>query len=423
MPLPRRTDLKVPRLRAFARRTKDGPQARRLLALAAIYDGATLTEATKIGGVTLQIVRDWVMKFNAHGPDGLIDKKAPGQVARLNDMHRAALANAIDEGPVPAVHGVVRWRLIVAPEHIEVWFVDEARIGQKNKITRRWAKRGTRPPAPADQRTASTYIFGAICSKDGKGAALVLPRCNIEAMNLHIAEIATQIAPGAHAVLIFDQAGWLSQATSPCLPISPSSLCHQNPRSSIQSRTSGSSCAITGCRTGSSNPTKRSSTIAAMPGTSSSISPGGSCPSVYAIGPQVPINENRYKNFPLFAAVFGCVQSVLPHERSARVIPAHGFDDLAHEAWESLLVEIALSNETVACGRLLPIRNFRHVNVELQSEMREDMGDPLIELAVRRLEWRLLYGRGSIEMSVPTSSRYFRHAAKETFGRAAADEN
>ncbi len=61
---------------------------------------------------------------------------------------------------------------------------------------------------PADQRTASTYIFGAICPKDCKGAALVLPHCNTEAMNLHLAEIATQIAPGAHAVLILDQAGW-----------------------------------------------------------------------------------------------------------------------------------------------------------------------------------------------------------------------
>ena len=58
---------------------------------------------------------------------------------------------------------------------IEIWFSDEARIGQKNKITRRWAKRGTRPSAPRDQRTASTYIFGAVCPKDGKGAALILP--------------------------------------------------------------------------------------------------------------------------------------------------------------------------------------------------------------------------------------------------------
>src|SRR5476651_2159073 len=93
-------------------------------------------------------------------------------------------------------------------ETIEIWFQDESRIGQKNKITRRWAKRGTRPSAPRDQRTASTYIFGAICPKQGKGAALILPFCNTDAMNLHLAEIAKAVAPGAHAVLLADQAGW-----------------------------------------------------------------------------------------------------------------------------------------------------------------------------------------------------------------------
>ena len=91
---------------------------------------------------------------------------------------------------------------------IEIWFADEARVGQKNKITRRWAKRGTRPSAPRDQRTASTYIFGALCPKRGKGAALILPACNTEAMNLHLAEIAAAVEPAAHAVLLVDQAGW-----------------------------------------------------------------------------------------------------------------------------------------------------------------------------------------------------------------------
>ena len=91
---------------------------------------------------------------------------------------------------------------------IEIWFADEARVGQKNKITRRWAKRGTRPIAPRDQRTASTYIFGAVCPHEGKGAALILPACNTEAMNLHLAEIAKAVAPKAHAVLLVDQAGW-----------------------------------------------------------------------------------------------------------------------------------------------------------------------------------------------------------------------
>jgi transposase len=83
-----------------------------------------------------------------------------------------------------------------------------ARVGQKTQLGRRWAKRGTRPVAVLDQRTASTYIFSAICPLHGKAAGLILPECNTEAMNLHLAEIAAAVAPGAHAVLILDQAGW-----------------------------------------------------------------------------------------------------------------------------------------------------------------------------------------------------------------------
>lgn len=94
-----------------------------------------------------------------------------------------------------------------------MWWQDEARIGQKNKITRRWAKRGTRPAAPLDQRTKSAWLFGAICPAEGKAAGLVLPRCNTAAMALHLAEISQAVAPGAHAVLLVDQAGWhLSKA-------------------------------------------------------------------------------------------------------------------------------------------------------------------------------------------------------------------
>ena len=91
---------------------------------------------------------------------------------------------------------------------IEVWFQDEARIGQKNKITRRWAKRGSRPSAPHDQRTRSAYIFGAICPKYGKPAALVMPWCDTHAMNQHLIEISRNVANNAHAILVMDQAGW-----------------------------------------------------------------------------------------------------------------------------------------------------------------------------------------------------------------------
>jgi len=91
---------------------------------------------------------------------------------------------------------------------VEVWFQDEMRVGQKNKLTYRWARRGSRPGAAHDQRTQSTYLFGAVCPEHGTGAALVLPACNTEAMQLHLDEIATKVTPGAHAVLILDQAGW-----------------------------------------------------------------------------------------------------------------------------------------------------------------------------------------------------------------------
>lgn len=91
---------------------------------------------------------------------------------------------------------------------VEVWFQDEARIGQKNKLTRRWARRGTRPRAAHDQRTKWAWIFGAICPKRGVGAGLVMPWADTPAMQAHLEEISAAVAPGSHAVLVLDQAGW-----------------------------------------------------------------------------------------------------------------------------------------------------------------------------------------------------------------------
>lgn len=107
-----RTDFDAVRVRRAARESKDAKQVRRLLALAAIYEGASRSQAAAMGGVTLQVVRDWVVKFNAAGPAGLIDRKAPGPPSRLKAEHRAALAAALERGPDPAEHGVVRWRII-----------------------------------------------------------------------------------------------------------------------------------------------------------------------------------------------------------------------------------------------------------------------------------------------------------------------
>ncbi len=87
-----------------------------------------------------------------------------------------------------------------------------ARLGQKNGLVRQWARRGTRPRQPADQRYESAYLFGAICPARGVGAGLALPFTDTHAMQLHINEIARHVAKGAHAVLLMDRAGWHTTA-------------------------------------------------------------------------------------------------------------------------------------------------------------------------------------------------------------------
>jgi transposase len=123
-PLALRTDFTGDVVRRHARRSRDANQARRLLALAVIYEGGSRSDAARVGGVGLQIVRDWVVRFNAEGPEGLIDRKAPGPSPRLNEAQRKALAAVVESGPMPAVHGVVRWRL----SDLAQWVWEEFRL-------------------------------------------------------------------------------------------------------------------------------------------------------------------------------------------------------------------------------------------------------------------------------------------------------
>ena len=104
-----RSDFTAGDVRGFARRAKDAAQTRRLLAIAAVLDGASREDAAKIGGMDRQTLRDWVIRFNEQGPDGLINIPSPGVPPKLG-KHRAFLARLVEEGPIPAVHGVVRWR-------------------------------------------------------------------------------------------------------------------------------------------------------------------------------------------------------------------------------------------------------------------------------------------------------------------------
>ena len=119
-----REDYDAQRLRALAKASRDANQTRRLLALAAIYDGASRTAVAAIGGVARQAVRKWVVAFNAQGPAGLVDGKAPGHRPLLDPAQREALRQIIEAGPNPAVDGVVRWRLV----DLAQWVYAEFRI-------------------------------------------------------------------------------------------------------------------------------------------------------------------------------------------------------------------------------------------------------------------------------------------------------
>jgi len=153
-----------------------------------------------LGGVRHQLKRG----HRQPGTQGAWLSQAVGPPAPLRPER---VGDGALQKSLPATLETIRAGLPPCTE-IELWWHDEARIRQKNKITRRWARRGTRPSAPHDQRTAWAYIFGAICPEKGKGAGLVRPYCDTQAMAAQLAEISQAVAPGAHAVLMLDQAGW-----------------------------------------------------------------------------------------------------------------------------------------------------------------------------------------------------------------------
>jgi len=108
--IPVRTGYTAGEVRRLAQRAKDAAQGRRLLAIAAVLDGASREQAAKIGGMDRQTLRDWVIRFNEQGADGLINIPSPGMPPKLNAIHKAFLARIVEQGPIAAIHGVVRWR-------------------------------------------------------------------------------------------------------------------------------------------------------------------------------------------------------------------------------------------------------------------------------------------------------------------------
>ena len=343
-----RTDYTAGEVRRLAKRAKDAAQARRLLAIAAVLDGASREEAAKIGGMDRQTLRDWVIRFNEQGPDGLINMPSPGAPAKLNAEHKAFLARIVEEGPIPAIHGVVRWRacdlimrlyeefgLSVSDDTIyralkELGFSHvsarpkaykqdaEAMDGVQKNFAVRVAE------IRADTRAGHTdrgVVPGRDAGRSEEQAHLSLGqerlasprRSTINARNRPICSVryapnAEPAPPSCCRPATPKPCSFISTRSPPRSPLAPtpfsssikpagmapktsrfqatsrSCRCRRARPNSTARKTSGSSCGRTGCQTASSNPSTTSSITAATPGTRSSTSPGKSCPSPAATG-------------------------------------------------------------------------------------------------------------------------------------------
>jgi transposase len=155
-----RGDYSAAELRRLAAATRNANQSRRLLSLAGVLDGMNRTEAARIGGMDRQTLRDWVHRFNAHGPDSLVDSWSKGPQPRLSAEQRAEIAQLVETGPDRAVHGVVRWRRIDLQRVIVERFgiADHERTVGKLLKTLGFSHLSARPRHPAqDARTIEAF--------------------------------------------------------------------------------------------------------------------------------------------------------------------------------------------------------------------------------------------------------------------------
>lgn len=266
-----KTDIPSEELRRLASREDDARVARRLLALASALDGTPRAAAAKAAGMDTQTLRDWVIRYNRGGATALVDAWGDGRPCRLSEGEQAMLKAMVLTGPDPEVDGMSAWRITdicrlveqrfdvtysvggmgrrlraldlsfqtcrpqhpksdpaaqkafkrkfwrvldqiaaehAEAEHVEVWFQDEIRVGQKGRVTRRWYQRGERPRMVKDLGYSSAYIFGAVCPERDTGVAIVLPRASTEGMNLLLEELSSDVPVRTHALVLIDNAGW-----------------------------------------------------------------------------------------------------------------------------------------------------------------------------------------------------------------------
>ena len=341
-----RTDYTAGEVRRFAKQAKDVAQARRLLAIAAVLEGTSRADAAKIGGMDRQTLRDWVIRFNDQGRDSLINIPSPGVPPKLNAMHRAFLAKIVEEGPIPAAHGVVRWRACDLIMRVHEEFGISVSYGTIYRTLKDlgFSHLSARPKAYKQDPEAVEAFKKLLCTRGGsprEARARYTGRSVVPGRNAGRAEEQAHLPLGsegltsprrarsAHPIdlpvrrslprprsrcspratgLIAKPCSFISTRSPPRLhrapmpfsfsikpagtalrnfgfrPTFPYCRCRRAHPSSTAKRTSGSSCVRTGCQTGYSNRLTTSSITAATPGTHLLGNRGRSCPSPDATG-------------------------------------------------------------------------------------------------------------------------------------------
>jgi len=267
-----RTDHTTENLRALASRHKYRDCRVRLRAIALmIEDDLPRSEISRSVGVDVQTLRDWAIRYNARGLDGLRDAARSGRPRKLDESQTAEPVSLIEGGSDPDAGEPSRWTLgmlqqwiddrfevdltvegvrqmlrrlgfrhlsprpihpkanpeaqecfrhnfsqlvqeilpgNVPGEDVLLYFQDEARIGQKGMLSRIWARKGKRPRIPRDYRYGYVYLFSAACPETGHAVGHVCDKANAREMNRHLRDVGKELPEGKHAVMILDGAGW-----------------------------------------------------------------------------------------------------------------------------------------------------------------------------------------------------------------------
>lgn len=273
--IPVRQDTDAKGLRLLARLEKAGKVVLRLLGIAPVLDGRSRLEAAELVGLAPRDLTRAVKRYNAEGVDGLRDRKPPGRPSRLTPEQDAELKRLVLAGPQDRENGRAEFRisdiveliertwgirmsaeavrtklhalklekLVCRPQHhqadpeeqaafkagcperlaqiakdhpkatrIEVWVQDESRVGQKSKVVRRWAEKGSSPRALVHGGFKSAWLFGAFCPERDTGVSIVVEKVSAEAMSAHLALISQAVLPRHHAAVLLDGAGFHAAA-------------------------------------------------------------------------------------------------------------------------------------------------------------------------------------------------------------------